>query len=63
MFGTDNLNQYSGWLAPGVRDALWEAERCTTPCPKTWQVVRQQLSILQAAINAATLILTDFRYM
>lgn len=63
VFGTDNLNQYGGWLAPGVRDALWEAVRCTAPCPEAWRVVRQQLSVLQAAVNAAALTLKDFRYM
>lgn len=63
VFGTDNLNQYGGWLAPGVRDALWEAERCTTSCPEAWRVVRQQISVLQAAVNAAALTLKDIRYM
>lgn len=63
VFGTDNLNQYGGWLAPGVRDALWEAVRCTTPCPEAWRVVRQQISVLQAAVNAAALTLKDIRYM
>ncbi|XP_045115125.1 putative N-acetylated-alpha-linked acidic dipeptidase isoform X2 [Portunus trituberculatus] len=63
VFGTDNLNQYGGWLAPGVRDALWEAKRCSAPCPQEWQVVQQQLSVLQAAINAAALTLKDIQLM
>ncbi|XP_063880659.1 putative N-acetylated-alpha-linked acidic dipeptidase isoform X1 [Scylla paramamosain] len=63
VFGTDNMNQYGGWLAPGVRDALWEAKRCSASCPQAWQVVQQQLSVLQAAINAAALALKDIQYM
>ncbi|XP_071530793.1 N-acetylated-alpha-linked acidic dipeptidase 2-like [Panulirus ornatus] len=59
MFGTNNFNQYDSWLAPGVRDALWEATHCQEPCPQRWQVVRQQLSILQYVINSALLAMKD----
>ncbi|XP_071530780.1 N-acetylated-alpha-linked acidic dipeptidase 2-like [Panulirus ornatus] len=61
MFGTNNFNQYDSWLAPGVRDALWEATHCQEPCPQRWQVVRQQLSILQYVINSALLAMKDIK--
>ena len=63
IFGTDNFNQYQGWLAPGLRDALWNAERCKsepTTCPKAWEDVKKQLSNVLVVINSAILTLKDF---
>ncbi|XP_042204189.1 putative N-acetylated-alpha-linked acidic dipeptidase [Homarus americanus] len=63
MFGTSNFNQYEGWLAPGVRDALWEATHCQESCDHHWQVVQHQLSLLQYVINSAVLTMKDIRYI
>lgn len=60
MFGTSLYNQYEGWLAPGVRDALLEAKHCSGPCQEEWELVKQQLSILQYVVNSAVINLKDF---
>ncbi|MPC58482.1 N-acetylated-alpha-linked acidic dipeptidase 2 [Portunus trituberculatus] len=63
MFGTSLHNQYEGWLAPGVRDALWEARHCKKNCEEEWEGVKQQLSILQYVVNSAVINLKDFMYL
>lgn len=63
MFGTSLYNQYEGWLAPGVRDALLEARRCSGVCQEEWEQVRQQLSILQHVVNSAVINLKNFMYL
>ncbi|XP_050693224.1 putative N-acetylated-alpha-linked acidic dipeptidase isoform X2 [Eriocheir sinensis] len=63
MFGTSLYNQYEGWLAPGVRDALLEARHCSGPCQQEWELVRQQLSILQHVVNSAVINLKNFMYL
>ncbi|XP_063840762.1 glutamate carboxypeptidase 2-like [Scylla paramamosain] len=63
MFGTSLHNQYEGWLAPGVRDALWEARHCKAECEEEWEGVKQQLSILQYVVNSAVINLKDFMYL
>ncbi|KAK8404098.1 hypothetical protein O3P69_000271 [Scylla paramamosain] len=54
---------YEGWLAPGVRDALWEARHCKAECEEEWEGVKQQLSILQYVVNSAVINLKDFMYL
>ncbi|XP_076052374.1 putative N-acetylated-alpha-linked acidic dipeptidase [Oratosquilla oratoria] len=72
MFGPDSFNQYNGWLAPGLRDALWSATNCRGvtaqdteevppgPCDKYWEEVRHQIASVTRVINSATLMIRDF---
>ncbi|XP_066977059.1 N-acetylated-alpha-linked acidic dipeptidase 2-like isoform X1 [Macrobrachium rosenbergii] len=61
MFGTDNFNQYSSWLAPAVRDALWQATHCQGPCHFQWQMVEKEIAALQYIINSALLTIKDIQ--
>nr|XP_027215301.1 putative N-acetylated-alpha-linked acidic dipeptidase isoform X2 [Penaeus vannamei] len=61
VLGTNNFNQYDGWTAPGVRDAVWEATRCQGECIQKWETVKKQISILQYVINSAVLTMKDIQ--
>ncbi|XP_042890770.1 N-acetylated-alpha-linked acidic dipeptidase 2-like [Penaeus japonicus] len=61
VFGTNNFNQYDGWTAPAVRDAIWEATQCQGECIQEWETVKQHISILQYVINSAVLAMKDFQ--
>ncbi|XP_068216856.1 N-acetylated-alpha-linked acidic dipeptidase 2-like [Palaemon carinicauda] len=61
MFGTSDFNQYKSWLAPAVRDALWQATHCEGQCRHQWQLVEKEIAVLQYIINSALLIMKDIQ--
>ena len=61
VFGTNLESAYSGWIYPGVHEALFGFEEADDKEKRLDEVV-QQLAVISSKVNSASIVLEDIRF-
>ena len=61
VFGTNIESAYSGWIYPGVHEALFDFEESDDK-EQRLDEIKQQLSVISHVINSAASVLEDIRF-